>query len=151
MNRMTEHLPSDGSAVVRCDRPDVMVDVSYVGEPGGVYFGSVIDKLADYEDTGYSPIEIKSLEGERNAMRKVVDGYRNAEADGVVVRLPCRVGDMVYYKRGNDIIGDTVERIVFDGVDNQVMVGAHKVYTFWDFGRNVFRSREDAEASREGC
>lgn len=46
----------------------------------------VLQKLAAYEDTGYSPLEIKSLEGEWNAMRKVVDSYRAAV--GKVEQLP---------------------------------------------------------------
>lgn len=107
----------------------------------------VLQELAAYEDTGYSPLEIKSLEGEWNAMRKVVDSYRKAEEEGRLVRLPCKVGDMVYYRRGSDIIGDTVERIIIDGIDNQVLVGAHKAYMFCDFGRNVFLTRAEAEAA----
>ena len=71
--------------------------------------------------------------------------YEDAEEQGLSVRLPCKVGDMVYYRRGRDILGDTVERIIIDGIDNQVIVGAHKVFMFWDFGRNVFTSREEAE------
>ena len=70
--------------------------------------------------------------------------YEDAEEQGRLVILPCKVGDMVYYRRGRDIIGDTVDRIIIDGIDNQVLVGAHKVFTFWDFGRNVFLTREEA-------
>lgn len=71
--------------------------------------------------------------------------YEDVEERGQLVILPCKVGDMVYYRRGRDIIGDTVERIIIDGIDNQVLVGAHKAYMFCDFGRNVFLTREEAE------
>lgn len=56
----------------------------------------ILSRLAAYEDTGYSPAEIKSLESEWNAAREVVDFYRNAEEQGLLVRLPCKVGDTVY-------------------------------------------------------
>lgn len=75
--RLTKYL-SDGSAVVCCNR--AFVDVSYVGEPDGVYFGSIIDKLAAYED---------------------------AEDQGRMVILPCAVEDAVYYINP-DAIGKTV-------------------------------------------
>lgn len=76
--------------------------------------------------------------------------YEDAEEQGRLVVLPCKMGDMVYYRRGRDIIGDTVERIIIDGIDNQVLVGAHKAYMFCDFGRNVFLTREEAEAALKG-
>ena len=77
--------------------------------------------------------------------------YEDAEEQELLVRLPCKVGDMVYYGRGRDILGDTVERIIIDGIDNQVIVGAHKAFMFRDFGRNVFTSREEAEAALKGA
>lgn len=77
--------------------------------------------------------------------------YEDAEEQGRLVVLPCKVGDMVYYRCGSNpyafqrnIIGDTVERIILDGIDNQVLVGAHKVYLFRDFGRNVFLKEAEA-------
>ena len=76
--------------------------------------------------------------------------YEDAEEHGRLVILPCKVGDMVYYRRGRDIIGDTVDRIIIDGIDNQVLVGAHKAYMFCDFGRNVFLTHEEAKAALKG-
>lgn len=76
--------------------------------------------------------------------------YEDAEKQGLLLRLPCKVGDMVYYRRGRDIIGDTVDRIIIDGIDNQVLVGAHKAYMFCDFGRNIYLTREEAEAALKG-
>ena len=114
------------------------------------FWANVHEKLARYEDTGFEPDEIKSLECEWNAMRKVIDSYRSAEDQGLLVRLPCKVGDMVYYKRGRDILGDTVERIVVDGIDNQIILNAHRTFLFCDFGRNVFLTFEECEAAMKG-
>ena len=61
-----------------------------------LFWARVHEKLAAYEDTGYSPIEIKSLQGEWNAMSKVIDSYRKAEEQGRLVILPCKVGDTVF-------------------------------------------------------
>ncbi|MBP5460754.1 MAG: hypothetical protein J6Y20_01320 [Lachnospiraceae bacterium] len=88
-----------------------------------ILWGDAVDKLAAYED---------------------------AEEQGRLVILPCKVGDMVYYRRGRDIIGDTVERIIIDGIDNQVLVGAHRAFMFCDFGRNAFLTREEAKAALTG-
>lgn len=85
----------------------------------------------------------------RDVLQKLA-AYEDAEEQGRLVILPCKVGDMVYYRRGRDIIGDTVERIIIDGIDNQVLAGAHKAYMFCDFGRNVFITREEAEATLKG-
>ena len=110
----------------------------------------IVDKLAKYEDTGLSPEEIKEkTEGVLELYEKLKP-YADAEEQGRLVILPCKVGDMVYYRRGRDIIGDTVERIIIDGIDNQVLVGAHKAYMFCDFGRNVFLTHEEAKAALKG-
>lgn len=45
-----------------------------------------IDLLAEYEDTGFTPQEIKSLHGEWNANRNALD-YARAERDAVTKRL----------------------------------------------------------------
>jgi hypothetical protein len=76
--------------------------------------------------------------------------YEDAEESGLLVRLPCKVGDMVYYRKGQYIYGDDVKRIVFDGMDNYVIVDANHCYTFSNFGAKVFLTREEAEATLKG-
>ena len=44
--------------------------------------------------------------------------YEDAVEKGLLVACPCKVFDMAYYIRGTTIYGDTVERIVIDGLDN---------------------------------
>lgn len=113
----------------------------------------IADKLAAYEDTGYSPIEIKSLEGEWNAMRKVVDSYRKAEEQGLLVRLPCKVGGVVYYITGSGIYKAKVVTFRVNESDVRVycernfmgLIGFEGVY-----GKTVFLTREEAEAALKG-
>ena len=121
--RLTKYL-SDGSAVVCCNR--AFVDVSYVGEPNGVYFGSIIDKLAAFED---------------------------AEEQGLLVRLPCNVGDTVFLVEGHSVYKSQVDSITLrddglwlDGTFNHFGL----VYFSGEIGRNVFLTREEAEAALKG-
>lgn len=69
----------------------------------------------------------------------------DAEESGLLVKTPCKVGDMVYYKKGSYIYGDTVTCIVLDGIGNRVIIDSNRFFKFSDFGRNVFTSREEAE------
>ena len=66
MGRMTERA-EDGSAIVRTENG--FVDISYVGYPDGVFFGDVIDRLAEYEE---------------------------AEEQGMLVSMPCPIGTPCY-------------------------------------------------------
>ena len=127
----------------------------------GVFWARVHEKLARYEDTGLDPEEVRGIKTAYDEVQipyEIVatgaDAARvirllDADDEGRLLVLPCKVGDMVYFRRGRDIIGDTVERIVLDGM-NQVFVGAHKVFIFRDFGKTVFLTREDAEKALEG-
>ena len=74
----------------------------------------------------------------------------DAQDWGRMVTIPCKVGDMVYYRKGQYIYGDDVKRIVLDGIDNQVVVDENHCYTFSDFGVKVFLTREEAEKRNEG-
>lgn len=123
----------------------------------------IYDKLAAYEDTGFEPEEIdfclsgvispqeakERYEAHKNRYDEWF-AWKQAEEQGLLVRLPCKVGDMVYYKRGRDILGDTVERIVVDGIDNQIILNAHRTFLFCDLGRNVFLTFEEADAALKG-
>lgn len=127
----------------------------------GVFWARVHEKLARYEDAGLEPEEVERyakaekegryivLKEPRSAGVHRLEEIARADIEGRLLVLPCRVGDMVYFRRGRDIIGDIVERIVLDGM-NQVFVGAHKVFIFRDFDKTVFLTREDAEKALEG-
>ncbi len=109
----------------------------------------IIKRLLAYEDTGYSPLEIKSLESEWNAARAVVDSYRNAEEQGLLMRLPCKVGDTFYYiagtLRGNEYVtSDTVAAIEISDAKPWIIdsCGCHHI-EFWS-------TREEAETKLKG-
>lgn len=78
--------------------------------------------------------------------------YEDAEENGLLVRLPCKIGDMVYYRRGRDIIGDTVDHIIIDNGQRYVELNCgHKTFWFEEFGKKAFVSRAEAEAALKGA
>ena len=102
--------------------------------------------LQEYMDARLTPAEVHSLWGEWNAMMSVLNsigGYdrlrelAEADKDGRVVVLPCKVGDTVY----------TLLR-TFDGAD---VVGETELW--WtdipQLGKTVFLTREEAEETLE--
>lgn len=57
----------------------------------------LVDKLAKYEDTGLSPEEIKEkTEGVLELYDKLKP-YADAEEQGRLVILPCKVGDIIWF------------------------------------------------------
>lgn len=124
MNRLTEK-SEDGCNIVRCENG--FVDIGYIHYPEGALFGDVIDRLAAYED---------------------------AEERGELVRLPCKVGDTMYYKRGCEICEEKV-RTFFVGHPshrieerNMKMIRAETHDIPFDcLGKTVFLTREEAEAA----
>lgn len=121
-----------------------MIDVEAVKERAmEIYW-----KLKKYEDTGLTSAEVLSMSGEWCAMMSVfnsIGGYdwlrelAEADKEGRVVVLPCRVGDTVYfvskrYKCINELTINSVESIVLLGKK---------------WGKCVFVSREEAEKALE--
>ena len=122
----------------------------------------VWEKLKAYENTGLTPAEVLSMSGEWCAMMSVLNSIGSyerlrelaeADKDGRVVVLPCKVGDTVWanldgmrHTRKCVIefanIGTHVATIVFSTVD-----GLREQYGVnpSSFGKSVFLTREEAE------
>ena len=115
------------------------------------FWARVHEKLARYEDTNLEPEQCAK--------------YAQAEKEGRLLVLPCKVGDAVYYHfqfKNKRILPFTrkakVKRIYckrnsFD-VDVELMdakeSGIMKTFHADDFGKTVFLNREDAEKALEG-
>ena len=70
-----------------------------------------LERLADYEDSGLTPAEVHSMSGEWCAMMSVLNSIGSygrlrelaeADKDGRLVVLPCKVGDTVWFKTFKD-------------------------------------------------
>ncbi len=132
-------------------------------EEGGCANGCIVPrlyrKLAMYEDTDLTPEDYSFNKEQLRVLNLFMEQIADAEeavriaearrGDRLVI-LPCKVGDMVYYRRGSYIIGDDVKRIVLDGIDNQVIIDHNHSFMFSDFGRKVWSSRDEAEAVLKG-
>lgn len=110
----------------------------------------ICERLAAYEDTGLEPDEVNALQKDWSDLCTVIgecggiDRLRElaeADKDGRIVVLPCKVGDTVYRLR---YIEQTPGRFV-------VRVAEIKFALLWleEFGETVFLTREEAEAALE--
>lgn len=126
MERLTEKA-DDGSNIIR-GANDRYIAISYIREPDGVYFGNIVDRLAAYED---------------------------AEEQGRLVILPCKVGDMVWDRRGEPWTVISVEwfsRKVTQLHCKSPVTGRGMTFSLGkrSLGKTVFFTREEAEKALEG-
>ena len=124
------------------------------------FLESVCDRLAAYEDSGVEPEEIKEHEAAYNecltrtygSFKQKISQWLQAEQDGRLVLLPCKVGDTVYFAAWFGTRPHVVKRVIEpyfytdDAEDNRS--GAD--FSLRDFGRTVFLTREEAEAELAG-
>lgn len=129
---------------------------------------SAAHRLATYEDTGLTPEEVHSMQGEWSTMMAALNsiggGYTHlrelAEADkaGCVVVLPCKVGDTVYEVTNRKTISEYRVK--------EICVQLFCAFIKWDvvagfvdksifgvsvdeIGKTVFLTREEAEKALE--
>ncbi len=97
-------------------------------------------------------------------MGKKLKSYEDAEENGLLIHLPCRVGDKVYRiwtcgKNGRSIAEFKIEHIDIDNYPEiefsyRCTKGSHNFYPYRfckleDFGKTVFITREEAENELE--
>ena len=132
----------------------------------------VLARLAAYEDTGLDPMEIETLKTgtclgcsipELKAHYERIEKREDADSEGRLVVLPCKVGDTVYciledspvyYPETNGwyISEETVHEITTKGVILHEVEDGASVYVelFDQIGKTVFLTREEAERALEG-
>lgn len=93
-------------------------------------------RLASYEDTGLTPAKVAE--------------FAKAKAEGRLVVLPCKVGDTVYKADFGDGLSEPrISERIIRGFKHT----AYTNYPFCDiefFGKNIFLTREEAEAALRG-
>ncbi len=134
-----------------------------VSQPTDWKWAEALDCLADYEDTGLTPGEVKSMQEEHFSgleMAKLhsvimeLKKYQEADKDGRVVVLPCKVGDRLYEVTGRKTIsvykvrairvklfGLFIEWDIEEGFVWQSLAGINA----GEIGKTVFLTREEAE------
>ena len=87
MDRLTRHTDA-GYAMPN-------VEIKYIEPIQTIY--ALCDKLAEYEDTGFTPEEICGLcEMDKCSRMAKMLRWEQAEAEGRLMILPCKVGDTAY-------------------------------------------------------
>lgn len=124
------------------------------------------EDLRAYEATGLTPkrcAEFARADAEgryivmRDAEQEGVARLRElaeADKDGRLVVLPCKVGDVVYGFRGEKTILPMVAKWIETNTDGwhiavQYAPMAPRFYRFSDFGKTVFLTSEEAEKALE--
>lgn len=115
--------------------------------------GDAVDKLAAYEDTGFSPEEFRERTESVLELYGKLKPYADAEEQGRLVILPCRVGDTVFVitERGFIAKGEVRNFRFFDKLIVDVEYhhfGTCATSRYW--GETVFLTREEAEAALKG-
>ena len=122
----------------------------------------ICDRLAAYEDTGLMPercAEFARADAEgryivmRDAEQEGVARLRElaeADKDGRLMVLPCKVGDTVYFA----LLGRIIEKQVFSIVSfsNSTRIycgGTSEYFRPEDIGKTFFLTREEAEKALE--
>ena len=122
---------------------------------------AVCERLAAYEDTGLTPEEIKDLLTEDAMINLAAQALgvepsrlrelAEADKDGRVVVLPCKVGDTVYFALIRRIIEKQVFSIVSFSNSTRIYCGGTSEYFRpEDIGKTVFLTREEAEKALRG-
>lgn len=90
---------------------------------------------------------------EQIAIQRLAE-YEDAEEQGLLVRLPCKVGDTVWFQtyKNGERVGIKPHRVEKIKVLAQLERGYAEPLTEiqeWEFGKTVFTSREAAEKALE--
>lgn len=76
--------------------------------------------------------------------------YKALDEQGLLVRLPCKVGDSVFIIVGKDISRQGIRKIEIS--DNSIIFKTNRqkrIFNVAEFGKTVFLAREDAEKKLE--
>ena len=159
MERLTEKHYLGTDHYMKCSG-NCNVDMDCIDCPS---FDCLVERLAAYEDTGLTPVEIKSMQEEHFSgleMAKLhsalmeLKKYQEADKDGRLVVLPCKVGDRLYEVTGRktisvyevrairvELFGLFIEWDIVEGFVWQSLAGINA----GEIGKTVFLTREEAE------
>ncbi len=126
-----------------------------------------VERLADYEDKRLTPEEVSTLVKDWNDLCTIVGecsgitrvkALAEAEKEGRLVVLPCKVGDMLYEVTGRktisvykvkairvELFGLFIEWDIVEGFVWQSLTGINA----GEIGKTVFLTREEAEKALE--
>lgn len=121
-----------------------MERLTYVAENGKVLFHP-----ADLPDDEEITITQLAKDGRYKALEEIAEKLANreqAEEQGLLLRLPCNVGDKAYIIAGKDISKQTIQRVTIGSDKILEFCTRKRGFAISDIGKKVFLTREEAEA-----
>ena len=105
--------------------------------------------IGDDEDRQAIPRPDIRNNGYSKCCNKLAD-YEDLEEQGLLVRLPCKVGDSVFIIVGKDISKQGIRKIEIS--DNGIIFKTNRqkrIFNVSEFGKTVFLTHEEAEKKLE--
>lgn len=115
--------------------------------------GEATDKLAAYENAGLAPEEFKESVEFVLELNKKLKPYMEAEEQERLVVLPCKIGDVIWWKNAYRIVDCHVVEVQISAGRSEVIfrfgpqLNLKAGAIFEDFGKTIFLTREEAEAA----
>lgn len=117
-------------------------------------------RLAAYEDTGLEPDEVNALQKDWSDLCTVIgecggiDRLREldeADKNGRVVVLPCKIGDVLYRASPSGVVVHRVANMVYRELTSRWYIDTipNLPYASEELGKTTFLTREEAEKALE--
>lgn len=104
---------------------------------------NALQKLAEYEDLGLTPEQIKQIDALYREKCEELAEYKKLKEQGLILKLPCKVGDTVYTITYGNVAKKEVR--AFEIWENYIWVMGEYNTTLGRIGHNVFLTKEAAE------
>lgn len=91
---------------------------------------------------------INCMPSEAEKILKIAEklkSYEDAEEQGLLLRLPCKVGDKVYVIVGKNISEQKIQRVTIDSEWKIEFCTRKRGFALFDIGKTVFLTREEAK------
>lgn len=160
MNERMTKRDTDGQAMMDCQK----CESDWTGKHGkpmadctALYCRNrLLDRLAEYEDTGLTPEEVSALVKDWSDLCTIIgecggiDRLREldeADKNGRVVVLPCKIGDVLYRASPSGVVVHRVANMVYRELTSRWYIDTipNLPYASEELGKTTFLTREEAE------
>ena len=164
MNKRLTKRDTDGQAMMDCQKCEADWTGKH-GKPMGACTAlycrnRLLDRLAEYEDTGLTPEEVSALVKDWSDLCTIIgecggiDRLREldeADKNGRVVVLPCKIGDVLYRASPSGVVVHRVANMVYRELTSRWYIDTipNLPYASEELGKTTFLTREEAEKALE--
>lgn len=159
MNKRMTKRDTDGQAMMDCQKCKADWTGKY-GKPmadcTALYCRNrLLDRMVEYEDTGLTPEEIDMDHEAAETLRQLCRGcdldrlekLDEADKNGRVVVLPCKIGDVLYRASPSGVVVHRVANMVYRELTSRWYIDTipNLPYASEELGKTTFLTREEAE------